>query len=707
MEQKYIYKNYKLFFPLLLNTIVIVIGLLIIFYPTLLSGFTQVQNNTIDPPLVNYFLEHSFQYLFNHDYLGKLWSPNFFYPYKEVLAFSENLFGSAPIYWIFRLFYDSGLAFQFWMITISILNFLAFLYLMRKIEVNHILSTLSSFLFAFGMPRISQLGHLQLFPQFFTPIAILILFNFVKYPTNARIIILLSLTYLQLLAGIYLGWFLAFSLPLFVITAIIIDRKTSSKFSTYWSTNRLKIIVISISWLITTAVTFYPYIKAKSVLGSRPYSEVDQMIPRLQSWFYPPNGNFWHNLLAGISKDLPLPWEHNMFMGLTLIVLSILSIYIISTKRNYLTANKKLIVNTCFIVFLTIFVLSLRFPFGVSLWYIIYHLIPGASVIRGVSRIWLIAYPYLFIAIFVLIDAFLKSLNINKLLLNIVLLIVLFLGIAEQITTNLGSYSKQDFRVVVEELRSLMTQGCNMSYVIPDMTKVDDPYRGITGNNAVMWAGIEANVPVINGYSGNIPPHYDYLDSFSFDGFETSSLIKWLKINSLNKNQGNICLIVHKSFQFNDDLVKVLESSVIKKSSNNFKIYNLITPIPNYYKQDIQMIDFIDNIQTPNNLIQIKLNVKNTSQFTWSSDKKFPISLSYRWYQNNEIADFDKLGDGVRTKLTHSLKPGESLSLTANVLVPNRSGKYYLVFSMVEENMGWFYEQDTESEYKKIPIEVK
>ena len=114
------------------------------------------------------------------------------------------------------------------------------------------------------MPRISQLGHLQLFPQFFTPIAILILFNFVKHPTNARIIILLSLTYLQLLAGIYLGWFLAFSLPLFVITAIIIDRKTSSKFSTYWSTNRLKIIVISISWLITTAVTFYPYIKAKS-----------------------------------------------------------------------------------------------------------------------------------------------------------------------------------------------------------------------------------------------------------------------------------------------------------------------------------------------------------------------------------------------------------------------------------------------------------
>ena len=119
------------------------------------------------------------------------------------------------------------------------------------------------------------------------------------------------------------------------------------------------------------------------------------------------------------------------------------------------------------------------------------------------------------------------------------------------------------------------------------------------------------------------------------------------------------------------------------------------------------MIDFIDNIQTPNNLIQIKLNVKNTSQFTWSSDKKFPISLSYRWYQNNEIADFDKLGDGVRTKLTHSLKPGESLSLTANVLVPNRSGKYYLVFSMVEENMGWFYEQDPESEYKKILIEIK
>jgi len=81
---------------LLIYVFVCILGVLITFYPTLLSGFSFMQGSR-DTRLNNYFLEHSFQTTFNKNYIGKLWSPTFFYPYKEVLAFSDNLFGSALV----------------------------------------------------------------------------------------------------------------------------------------------------------------------------------------------------------------------------------------------------------------------------------------------------------------------------------------------------------------------------------------------------------------------------------------------------------------------------------------------------------------------------------------------------------------------------------------------------------------------------------
>jgi hypothetical protein len=203
------------FLVFLLYAFICIVGVIISFYPTLLSGFTYMQTDPGDSVLNNYFLEHSFQLLTNRDYIGSLWSPGFFYPYQQVLAFSDNLFGAAPIYWLFRAFFSSDIAFQLWMIAVTILCFVSFAFLMYRYRVNPVLGALGAFLFAFSMPRIAQLTHQQLLPQFFTPLVFLVLWDFVKQPTTKRLILLLLLIYLQVLSGIYLGWFLIFSLLIF------------------------------------------------------------------------------------------------------------------------------------------------------------------------------------------------------------------------------------------------------------------------------------------------------------------------------------------------------------------------------------------------------------------------------------------------------------------------------------------------------------
>lgn len=64
--------------------------------------------------------------------------------------------------------------FQIWMIVVCIFCFASFAFLMQRYQVSHLLSALGAFLFAFSMPRINQIGHQQLLPQFFTPLAFLI-----------------------------------------------------------------------------------------------------------------------------------------------------------------------------------------------------------------------------------------------------------------------------------------------------------------------------------------------------------------------------------------------------------------------------------------------------------------------------------------------------------------------------------------------------
>ena len=67
------------FLILLLYASICIVGVIISFYPTLLSGFAYMQTDPGDSVLVNYFLEHSFQLLTNRDYIGGLWSPGIFF----------------------------------------------------------------------------------------------------------------------------------------------------------------------------------------------------------------------------------------------------------------------------------------------------------------------------------------------------------------------------------------------------------------------------------------------------------------------------------------------------------------------------------------------------------------------------------------------------------------------------------------------------
>lgn len=661
------------------------IGVLATFYPTLISRFSRIQPDPGDTRFVNYILEHSFQVLVNKDYVGELWSPPFFFPLKNVLAFSENMFGSAPIYWLFRALFDSVLAFQFWMITVVILCFICFALLMRHYKVNSWLAAFGAFLFAFGMPRVAQLGHEQLLPQFFTPLAFLFIWDFTRKPTNKRLILALSLIYFQLLSTVYLGWFLLFSTVVLLLVVCSVERTTKKELRIYIQKHWTLFVTSCVVWSILVALLFLPYIKAKQLIGGRPYSEVIDILPEVGSWLRPIQGSLWWPLLSSDPENfMPWPIEHHLFLGFTVLLLTLFSIYVLANRQELLDVERRLLVKTCLLVAGILFILSIRID-NFSLWWLIYKTVPGASAIRAVTRIALILYFYLLIAVLVCFDSYIKTIVQPRFWRAALIGVLCLVGVCEQVSLELSSFDKTTFSKVEREMQELMQQGCDVAYVSLSPVQTDFLYQQIS----VITAGIRANVPVVNGYSGWTPPGYD-------GSTATTSRKNLVEVAGLLEEvEGKLCLLLPTTLS-ETERTKLLGSSPAVQymgATDSYSAY--VVPIP--------LKTFAQAIAAPKKSLQMKVDaviklpvyLRNTSNFIWSSQAENPVVFSYHWLDVNEKV---LVWDGERTDLPSPVPPQASISLNATIKAPDIPGKYTLRLTMVQEGVAWFDEEAAKTE---------
>lgn len=490
------------------------LGLGAAFRPVWTSGFQKVVGAQCDGLLNNYFLEHSFQLVSNPNYRGGLWQPMFFYPAKNVLSYSDNLFGTAPIYWLYRLGFGPFGAYELWMATVLTLSYAAFAYLLRRHGVGQVLCGVGGYLFAFGMPRITQLDHSQLLPQFMTPLALLYLFGITRRPTLWRMNLAALLIFWQLLAGIYLGWFLALGSATYMVVALACDGQARRRFSDWMSRCFLPICGCCCGWAMLVMVVFNPYAQtARSLNGGRDFVEVDPMLPRLGSWLLPPPGAFWEPYLGGFAAHLFAPHEHVMFNGFVTWLATLLAVAACLSGR--ISSRRRRLIRLALLTFAAIFILSYRFPVGVTLWTRVFEDFPGAKAIRAVSRIWTIAYAFLLFGSLLGVDTLIRRWWRNSIPRAVAALMLAALAISEQLYVPPAVAHYAQFVSNTAEDASLI-RGADAAYVM-----IDEPVADVQTDNdqywlrqtmAMMWAGIETNVPVVNGYSAWWPPGFGPAD---------------------------------------------------------------------------------------------------------------------------------------------------------------------------------------------------
>ena len=156
--------------------VVCLFGLWMVVIVPLGPRLANIPGDLGDARLNNYLLEHFFRWISGLD--KSFWNAEFFYPYPDTVAFSDNFLGSGIFYALFRwIGLDQETAYQGWYIWGFFLNYLAAAYVLSRLKFNPIGAAAGAFFFAFGLPVLAKESHAQLLYRFGVPLACLCLWQ--------------------------------------------------------------------------------------------------------------------------------------------------------------------------------------------------------------------------------------------------------------------------------------------------------------------------------------------------------------------------------------------------------------------------------------------------------------------------------------------------------------------------------------------------
>ncbi len=508
--------------------LILFFGLWIFFGQLVQTRFDAVPGDLGDSRFNAIVLEHGFRCLRGDSWHRALWSPNWsFFPHKNVLAYSDNLLGTLPLYALVRLIGLGELAaFNVWVVVISVANFAAMYLMLREVSLSRLGAALGGFVFAFAMPRGEQLNHLQLFPQFFTPLCFLCLSKLRGLRPGA-VWCAVGCAVLQFYAAVYVGWFLALALGICaVVTAAIVlcSRKFRRSFTIgvrrLWA-HATAATLLAIAALVPLVVH---YARAQAEVGPRRYAEMSPMLPRAASYFLPADYTFLYPSLLKLKQGLPVAHEHVMFAGyLVLACTIILLASLIREPRR--TADRWW---QCVLIAVWLFTVITTLYVDGSLWNVLHQSIPGGGAIRAVSRIVLLQLLTLGAAAAWVATWIQKRAGIALAALFAALVIVENSGTANY------HFLAHDHAARMDRIKSELRQDkCEVFF----LTGTEDAYK--TQLDA-MWASLVTKTPTVNGYSGNVPPKWPFE---SLRNVRPSQLYLWL--NRHNAKRGHLCLLSH------------------------------------------------------------------------------------------------------------------------------------------------------------------
>lgn len=631
--------------------------------------FSDIPGDLGDARFNSVILEHILKWLTGYE--SSLWGPRFFYPFENVLAFSDNHFGSSVFYILFRLLgFSRETAYNCWFIVGNILSFFAAFYCLQRLNFSNFSSAVGAFVFAFGLPVLAKEGHAQLIYRFATPLSF---YCFIKYIETNQFKLLSWCAFwimFQTYCSIYLGMFLAYLLLAVAISAFSIKQSfdfnkllinlTNEKSFFNGSSFLILFCVGAITWLL------YQYYLVSIDYGfKRVPFEIASMLPRLSSYLISDRVSIsaWAGQWV---TDIPMRHEHQLFFGFGVWVLIFYGS--ISVWKGCIQIN---LGKVSLLAFIILFTLTIHVN-GYSL-YLILAKLPGISAIRAVSRIVLIMLMPISVLVAIGTENIIRlTQNRSRFYVFNAFFIVTLLLSVEVIAYQPYKTPANLWVSRQETLRSMLPMPLNRDSILFVTKKEPEPplFAELDG----MILAQDLGIPTLNGYSGNIPPGYlEPLPCYSYQNrFMAYAVHRQLQEHEFKKKYGKLVIISPSPCKY--EPVLALQADVTTEQAKN-------------------LILKINDVKTIGDRIQVKILARNSALVSLNTVSMAgrPVRLSWRFIPLTPSGEpMSDIGWDTRKDLLWTIAPNNSKETTVLADLPTKPGNYLLEFSLVQEGVAWF-----------------
>lgn len=472
-----------------------------------LHGLALMPGDIGDARLNNYFLENIYQYFFGES--ESLWQLGFFTPFPYILGFSDNHFGSVPIYLLVRLFIaQPDTAFQLWFLFGYVVNFFAAYYAFRILGGSPLASSVGALIFAFALPTTAHAMHAQLHYRFGVPVAMAFFTLFLEQKKYRLLVISGFWLVWQFYSGIYMGFFAVLLLAAGACVHVFYNwyslknpfikqiRELIVQWHSQARTEKVRVLLGLAVLLIGLVVLFYPYIQVSRLYGAvRSWGEIAMMLPRPQSYFLADGSHLWSWSTADIFTSIPMRHEHQMFMGAIPLLLATIGLFLGGRRSSghIFTVMAGTLIG---LILLTLYV------GGFSFWYFL-HQLPLASAIRVMTRLdQALLFPLAYLVVMA-IDYIRQNWHWGNVL---VIWVILPLMLLEFAATSMYVSNKSEWRDRLARIKATVPHGIKPDSILFFAQRQGPSYADELD---AMWISLQLGLKTLNGYSGFSPPGYN------------------------------------------------------------------------------------------------------------------------------------------------------------------------------------------------------
>jgi len=359
------------------------------------NGFTTLFSDRFDGMIVIAILEHWYNVFRD---LSNWSQTNFFYPIANTLGYQDGYFANGVFYSVFRaLGVDPFLASELVNATMRAIGFLsAYLACRRLFGLGLPWALLASIVFTLSSSSFIHAGHVQLLSISFAPLmAVLLHSTFTALFSGRRRALLAwggaaSLMYaVWLMTGYYMAWyFLYFSAATLAILVSLSPRDEKRVLLATLRRQALPVLALVAFAVLVNLPFLNVYLPKAAESGQESYQLGLSMTPSLLDIPNVGGGNLLYGRLVTsvhdmIAPALPLFSERTTGVSVILLFLFGCALAWLWRQREQTGAPLLTMAMAAAVVLTWATVVHVG---NFSLWYVIYHLVPGAKGMRATGR---------------------------------------------------------------------------------------------------------------------------------------------------------------------------------------------------------------------------------------------------------------------------------------------------------------------------------